>query len=126
MQIAVMYLRNTFFLVLFVLALSGCFGDDDNEVPQDWVRIDVPAADLTTTDAYIIVEGNAALGNGNPPDAIYWYNSMGASGVFPQQNICILACIAAFRDNIPLYTGTNIITVQLNNATDTVTVIREP
>ena len=116
----------TICLALIVSLISGCFGDDDSDAPKDWVRIDIPVDGFSTTDEYVIVEGDAALGNATyPPDAIYWYNE-GASGVFPQQNICILACLAVFRGYVPLYIGTNTITAQLNDARDTVSVIREP
>jgi len=113
-------------LALIISILSACFGNDDNDAPKDWVRIDIPVDGFSTSDEYVIVEGDAALGDATyPPDAIYWYNE-GASGVFPQQNICILACLAVFRGYVPLYIGTNTITVQLNDASATVTVIRQP
>lgn len=118
---------SRFSLVIVISLVSACFGSDDYDAPKDWVRIDIPTTDsITTTDEHIIIEGDAALGDATyPPDAIYWYND-GASGVFPQKNICILACLAVFRGYVPLYIGTNTITVQLNDAFDTVSVIRVP
>ena len=115
------------FIILIVLSLTGCFLDDGGEYEsRAWVRIDSPIDGFSTGEEYVTVEGNAALGEASyAPEAIYWYNN-GASGVLPHQTTCILGCLAAFQGDVPLFIGTNTISVQLDNGSDTVTGTRYP
>jgi hypothetical protein len=115
------------FTILTLLSLTGCFLDDDGgSESRAWVRIDSPVDGFSTGDVSVTVEGNAALGEASyAPEAIYWYNN-GASGVLPHQTICLLACLAVFQGDVPLFIGDNAITVQLDNGSDTVNVTRYP
>lgn len=100
--------------------------DDGQSESRAWVRIDSPIDGFSTGEEYVTVKGNAALGEASyAPEAIYWYNN-GSSGVLPHRTICILSCLAVFQGDVPLFIGTNTISVQLDNGSDTVTGTRYP
>jgi len=115
-----------FIIATIVTLLSGCFGDSDGVTETAaWVRIDSPLDGFSTGSEFVTVEGNAAMRDGSYPGTVYWINN-GASGSLPQSTICILACITAFKGEVPLFPGINNITVYLLDGSDSVTVTRYP
>jgi len=110
---------------ILVAGLAACGGGDDDD-SSAWIRIDAPVDGASTGADTVTVEGNAALDEAAyVVGPVYWYND-GASGVLPHQNVCILGCLAAFRGDVPLFLGSNTISVQLGNVSDSVTITRYP
>ena len=120
--------RPVFIVVIFTscFLLSACFGNGDDVVETSaWVRIDSPLDGFATGNESIIIEGNAAMRDGSYPEPVYYVNN-GAAGSLPQSTICILACITAFKGEVPLFPGINNITVYLLDGSDSVSVTRYP
>ena len=120
---------NVIVLVAWAILIAACRvgGDDGNESRNTaWVRIDSPVDGEVTARDSIWVEGNAGTDDGsNPGRSIHWFNN-GASGGFSLHVSCLIFCIGAFQGAVPLFLGTNIITVQLLDGSDSVTVTHEP
>ncbi len=109
-----------------VLGDDGGGGGGTGSVNTVFVRIDSPVNGLVTAATSIAVTGIAGRDDGaSPGGSVNWINN-GASGTFPLQVRCLLACLGAFAGEVPLFLGTNTITVRLLDGSDSVTVTHEP